>query len=88
MCVYIYCIDIYTQALRKSGRIFTKMFIGVISRLWDDKQFFTFCFIIFGITIIVIPNCFPIIHIIIDTNYTIINHNKLNIAHFISILNK
>lgn len=54
-----------------SGKTFTKMFTDVISRLWDDKQFFTFCFIILGATIIVIPNCFPTIHIIIDINCTI-----------------
>lgn len=68
---------------KKSGRIFTKMFTGVISRLWDDdKQFFTFCFIFFGMTVIVIPNCFPIIQIIV-INFTITNHN-LNIVPILS----
>lgn len=58
----IYSMYVYVHLENKSGRIFTKMFIEVISSLWDDKKFFAFCFQIFGMTIIVILNCFPTIY--------------------------
>lgn len=36
---------VYIHSEKKSGKTFAKMFIGIISKLWDDKKFFTFCFI-------------------------------------------